>query len=62
MNNDKKNIKQNLSEYVNSNKKFFNLYQHGKINDDANNNINNTYFLLGPQLINCNKRRLTHRK
>jgi hypothetical protein len=62
MNNDIENIKQNLSEYVNSNKNFFNLYKHRKINDDVNNNINNTHFLLGSQLINCNERRLTHRK
>ena len=52
MNNDIKNIKQNLSEYVNRNKKFFNLYQHGTINDDANNDINNTYFLLGYDILN----------
>ena len=52
MNNDIKNIKQTLSEYVNRNKKFYNLYQHGTNNDDANNDINNTYFLLGYDILN----------
>ena len=45
------NIKINLIEYVNRNKKFFNLEQPGINTDDINNDINNTYFLLGYDIL-----------
>ena len=44
-------INQNLSEFVKRNKKFFNLSQPGVNNEDANNDINNTYFLLGYDIL-----------
>ena len=52
MNNDINNIKKNLVEYVKKNKKFFNLNQPGINNEDTNTDINNTYFLLGYDIIN----------
>ena len=52
MNNDIKNIRQNLCEYINKNKKFFNLNQPGTNIEDANKDINNTYFLLGYDILN----------
>ena len=51
MNNSVKKINQNLSEFVKRNKKFFNLNQPGVNNEDANNDINNTYFLLGYDIL-----------
>ena len=52
MNQSINNIKQNLTEYVKRNKKFFNLDNPGIINEDTNNDINNTYFLLGYDILN----------
>ena len=52
MNNDINNIKRNLVEYVKKNKKFFNLNQPGANNEDTNTDINNTYFLLGYDILN----------
>jgi len=52
MNKDINNIKQNLYDYVNKNKKFFNLSHQGINTDDVNNDINNTYFLLGYDILN----------
>ena len=52
MNNNINNIKKNLIEYVKRNKKFFNLEQPGINNEDMNTDINNTYFLLGYDILN----------
>ena len=53
MNKSIKSIKQNLTEYVKRNKKFFNLDSTGITNDDIiNNDINNTYFLLSYDILN----------
>ena len=51
MNKSINNIKSNLNDYVNRNKKFFNLEHSNIINDDFNNDINNTYFLLGYDIL-----------
>ena len=44
-------IKKNLCEYVDKNKKFFNLDGTG-INEEVNNDINNTHFLLSYDILN----------
>ena len=51
MNKSINSIKQNLIEFVKRNKKFFNFSQPGINNEDANNDINNTYFLLGYDIL-----------
>jgi hypothetical protein len=51
MNKSINSIKQNLLEFVKRNKKFFNFSQPGINNEDANNDINNTYFLLGYDIL-----------
>ncbi len=52
MNKDINTIKQNLYDFVNKNKKFFNLEQQVININDVNNDINNTYFLLGYDILN----------
>ena len=51
MNKSINSIKNNLTEYVKRNKKFFNLNEPGIHNEEYNNDINNTYFLLGYDIL-----------
>ena len=56
MNKDINNINKNICDYINKNKKFFNLNKPGIVNPEANKDINNTYFLVGYDILS-----LTHK-